>query len=69
MEVTRALRVETLRARIDRSEYHVDVDKVAEAVLGRPTARLWILPASVRTTEPKVGNGSGSTRNGYRSCS
>lgn len=47
MEVTRALRIESLRERIDRSEYHVDADKVAEAILGRPTVHLWLLPASV----------------------
>jgi Anti-sigma-28 factor, FlgM len=39
----RAFRITSLRARIDRAQYHVDVDKVAEAILGRPTARLLIL--------------------------
>jgi hypothetical protein len=43
----RALRIETLKERIDRSEYRVDVEKVAEAILGRPTARLWVVPASL----------------------
>ncbi|PZS31898.1 MAG: hypothetical protein DLM61_07735 [Pseudonocardiales bacterium] len=46
--MTRALRIETLRGRIDRSEYQVDVYKVAEAILGRPAAHVWLLPASIR---------------------
>ncbi len=57
MEVTRALRIEALRERIDRSEYHVDAGKVAEAILGRPTAHLWLLPAPVRIVEPRGEGG------------
>ncbi len=52
MEVRRALRIEALKAQIDRSDYHVDPGKVAEAILGRPTAHLWVLPAPVRIAEP-----------------
>ena len=47
MEVIRALRIEALKARIDRSEYHVDAQKVAAAVLGRPSARIWLVPPAV----------------------
>jgi len=52
MEVGRALRIEALREQIDRSDYHVDPGKVAEAILGRPTAHLWVLPAPVRIADP-----------------
>jgi hypothetical protein len=34
----------SLRERIDRDQYRVDVDKVAEAMLGRPIARVLIVP-------------------------
>jgi anti-sigma-28 factor FlgM len=44
MSDQRALRIMSLRERIDRDQYHVDVDKVAEAILGRPIARMLILP-------------------------
>ena len=44
MSESRTLRISTLRERIDRAQYHVDVDKVAEAILGRPTARMLIVP-------------------------
>jgi hypothetical protein len=47
----RSLRITTLRERIERSEYRVDVDKVAEAILGRPTARMLILPSSPAVVE------------------
>jgi anti-sigma28 factor (negative regulator of flagellin synthesis) len=43
MSEQRTLRITDLRERIDRAQYHVDVDKVAEAVLGRPTLRLLII--------------------------
>jgi hypothetical protein len=56
MEVSRALRIESLRQRIDRSEYRVDIDKVAEAILGRPTAHVWLLPASIRAFERDNGD-------------
>ena len=55
MEVIRALRIEALKARIDRSEYHVDAQKVAAAVLGRPSARIWLVPPAV----PASGQGHG----------
>jgi hypothetical protein len=50
------LRIEALKTRIDRSEYHVEVDKVAVAILGRTTARIWLMPASLR---PRGRNGAG----------
>ena len=43
MSEQRTLRITSLRERIDRAQYQVDVDKVAEAVLGRPTLRLLIV--------------------------
>ena len=45
------MRVKNLRERIDRAEYHVDADKVAEAILGRPVARLLILPVATVSVE------------------
>ena len=51
MSEQRALRITNLRERIDRAQYHVDVDKVAEAILGRPTMRLLILPDATMSAE------------------
>ncbi len=60
MEVKRALRIESLRGQIDRSEYQVDVHKVAQAILGRPTAHLWLAPAPapVRVLESEDHDGT-----------
>jgi hypothetical protein len=44
MPEQRALRIKSLREQIDSAQYHVDVDKVAEAILGRPMAHLLIIP-------------------------
>ena len=51
MSEQRALRITNLRERIARAQYHVDVDKVAEAVLGRPTLRLLIIPGGTMSAE------------------
>jgi Anti-sigma-28 factor, FlgM len=51
MSEQRALRITNLRERIDRAQYHVDVDKVAEAILGRPTMRLLIIPGATMSAE------------------
>jgi hypothetical protein len=51
MSEQRTLRITTLRERIDRAQYHVDVDKVAEAVLGRPTLRLLIIGGAMSAEE------------------
>ena len=51
MSEQRALRITNLRERIDRAEYHVDVDKVAEAILGRPMLRLLIIPGGTMSAE------------------
>ena len=51
MSEQRALRITSLRERIDRAQYHVDVEKVAEAVLGRRTARLLIIPGGTMSAE------------------
>jgi len=52
MSDQRALRITSLRERIDRDDYRVDVDKVAEAMLGRPIARMLIMPGdTVRIEE------------------
>jgi hypothetical protein len=58
MEVTTALRIETLKGRIDRSEYRVDVDKVAEAILVRPAARAWVLPVLASRQPPSYEDGA-----------
>ena len=44
MSDTRSFHVTSLRQRVACAQYDVDVDKVAEAILGRPTARMLILP-------------------------
>ena len=56
MSDPRTLRITSLRQRVEREEYRVDVDQVAEAILGRPTARMLILPpgATVRREEASV---------------
>jgi len=52
MSDQRAVRIMSLRERIDRDQYRVDVDKVAEAMLGRPIARVLIVPGeTVRIEE------------------
>jgi hypothetical protein len=51
MSEQRALRITNLRERIDRAQYHVDVDKVAEAILGRPMLRLLIIPGAPTSAE------------------
>ncbi len=51
MSEQRALRITNLRQRIDRAQYHVDVDKVAEAILGRPTLRVLIIPGGTMSAE------------------
>ena len=38
------LRTTSLRERIDRAQYRVDVDKVAEAILDRAAVRRLIVP-------------------------
>lgn len=52
----RTRRITTLRERIVRSEYRVDVDKVAEAILGRPTARMLIVPCVAIVAEDEGGD-------------
>jgi hypothetical protein len=51
MSEQRTLRITSLRERIDRAQYQVDVDKVAEAVLGRPTLRLLIIGGAMSAEE------------------
>ena len=51
MPEQRALRIKSLREQIDSAQYHVDVDKVAEAILGRPTMRLLIIPDATMSAE------------------
>jgi anti-sigma-28 factor FlgM len=56
----RAMHINSLKARIERSAYTVDADAVAEALLRRPAARRSILPG---VTPPGArtprANGSG----------
>ena len=47
MSDQRDQRIMTLRERIDRDHYHVDVAKVAEAILGRPVVRMLIVPGEM----------------------
>ena len=44
----RAMHINQLKERIERSAYTVDADAVAEALLRRPSARRTILPAVSR---------------------
>ena len=44
----RAMHINSLKERIERSAYTVDADAVAEALLRRPSARRSILPAVSR---------------------
>ena len=45
----RAMHINSLKERIERSAYTVDADAVAEALLRRPSARRTILPAISRS--------------------
>jgi anti-sigma-28 factor FlgM len=47
MSDQRDLRIMSLKERIDRDRYRVDVDKVAEAILGRPVVRMLIVPGEM----------------------
>ncbi len=47
MEDVRALKVETLKARITSADYQIDATAVAEAMIRRPSARLWVIPDGV----------------------
>lgn len=44
MSEQRMPRTKSLKEQIDRAQYHVDVDKVAEAILDRAAVRRLILP-------------------------
>jgi hypothetical protein len=59
----RAMHINSLKERIERSAYTVDADAVAEALLRRPSARLSILPAVSRSgARTPRANGSGPQR-------
>jgi hypothetical protein len=51
MSDQRTLRIMNLKERIDRDHYHVDVGRVAEAILGRPIARMLIIPGETLGVE------------------
>ncbi len=51
MSEQRAMRINSLKERIDRAQYRVDADKVAEAILGRPMARVLIVPVATVSVE------------------
>jgi hypothetical protein len=56
----RAMHINQLKERIERSAYTVDADAVAEALLRRPAARRSILPAVSRPgARTRRANGSG----------
>jgi Anti-sigma-28 factor, FlgM len=56
----RAMHINQLKERIERSAYTVDADAVAEALLRRPAARRTILPAVSRAgARSRRANGSG----------
>ena len=52
MEDVRALQLQTLKASIGASTYKVDPLDVAEAILRRPSACLWLLPGRVKPSPP-----------------
>lgn len=52
MEDVRALELQTLKASIGASTYKVDPVDVAEAILRRPSARLWLIPRGVELYPP-----------------
>ena len=55
----RAMHINQLKERIERSAYTVDADAVAEALLRRPSARRSILPAVSRLdARTRRANGS-----------
>ena len=55
----RAMHINQLKERIERSAYTVDADAVAEALLRRPSARRTILPAVSRAgARSRRANGS-----------
>lgn len=51
MSEQRILRNTSLKERIDRAEYHVDVDKVAEAILDRAAVRRLIVPSEALSAQ------------------
>ena len=59
----RAMHINQLKERIERSAYTVDADAVAEALLRRPAARRSILPAVTRPgARIQRANGAGRQR-------
>ena len=54
MEDVRALKIETLKASITRADYQIDAAAVAEAMIRRPSARLWVIPDGVLVSGPAV---------------
>jgi hypothetical protein len=59
----RAMHINQLKERIERSAYTVDADAVAEALLRRPAARRTILPAVTRPgARTQRANGAGRQR-------
>jgi hypothetical protein len=59
----RAMHINSLKERIERSAYTVDADAVAEALLRRPSARRSILPSVSRPgARSRRANGSGPQR-------
>jgi hypothetical protein len=44
MEHTGTMRIDNLKTRVGTADYQVDVQAVAEAMLDRPMARVWLLP-------------------------
>jgi hypothetical protein len=61
----RAMHINSLKDRVARSAYTVDVDAVAEALLSRPSARRTILPSggvSRPGARSRRANGAGPQR-------
>ena len=59
----RAMHINQLKERIERSAYTVDADAVAEALLRRPSVRRTILPPVSRPgARSRRANGSGPQR-------
>lgn len=55
MSEQRMPRTKSLKEQIDRAQYHVDVDKVAEAILDRAAVRRLILPVEMLSAEAGAG--------------
>jgi hypothetical protein len=60
MEDTGTMRIDNLKTRVGAADYQVDVLAVAEAMLDRPMAQVWLLPRTpFGAGEPRSGSRPG----------